>query len=167
MTYAIVYCSRTGNTASLAACIRAALPADALVYFGAPDDAALAVDLLFVGFWTDKGSCCESLATFLTRVQQKQIFLFGTAGFGGAPAYFDSILDRVQTNLSPGNRVLGRFMCQGRMPVSVRERYAAMAAQEPERASALLQNFDQALLHPNADDLNRLAEAVRQISEPT
>ena len=61
MTYAIVYSSRTGNTELLARTIQKALPAEDCVYFGGPDAAALAADRLYVGFWTDKGSCDEAL----------------------------------------------------------------------------------------------------------
>ena len=67
MSYAIVYSSRTGNTELLARAIQSALPAEDCLYFGGPDAAALAADRLYVGFWTDKGSCDEELAAFLVR----------------------------------------------------------------------------------------------------
>ena len=82
MSYAIVYSSRTGNTELLARAIQSALPAEDCLYFGGPDAAALAADRLYVGFWTDKGSCDEALAAFLATVEHKEVFLFGTAGFG-------------------------------------------------------------------------------------
>ncbi|MFR5356065.1 MAG: flavodoxin family protein [Clostridia bacterium] len=44
-------------------------------------------------------------------------------------------------------------LCQGRMPQSVRERYLKM--KEPHHPANLMyiQNFDCALSHPDADDL--------------
>ena len=39
------------------------------------------------------------------------------------------------------------------MPMSVRERYEAMQEKEPVRAGQLIANFDQALEHPNREDL--------------
>ena len=57
MRYSIVYSSNTGNTRQLAEAIEQQLPAGDLLYCGAPDAAALQADVLFVGFWTDKGSC--------------------------------------------------------------------------------------------------------------
>ena len=163
MTYAIVYSSRTGNTELLARTIQKALPAEDCVYFGGPDAAALAADRLYVGFWTDKGSCDEALAAFLSGVEGKEVFLFGTAGFGSQPAYFQAVLKRVQANLGPDCTLAGSYMCQGIMPQAVRQRYLAMLA-APGHApnlEAMIENFDRALSHPDAEDLARLTEAVR------
>lgn len=163
MTYAIVYSSRTGNTELLARTIQKALPAEDCVYFGGPDAAALAADRLYVGFWTDKGSCDEALAAFLSGVEGKEVFLFGTAGFGSQPAYFQAVLKRVQANLGPDCTLAGSYMCQGKMPQAVRQRYEAMLA-APGHApnlEAMIENFDRALSHPDAEDLARLTEAVR------
>ena len=126
MSYAIVYSSRTGNTALLAQAIRDALPPEECVYFGAPAPEALAADVVYAGFWTDKGTCDQPLKEFLQGLTGQKVFLFGTAGFGGSPAYFDQILARVKENLAPGVQVLGTYMCQGKMPQAVRDRYLQM-----------------------------------------
>lgn len=158
MSYAIVYSSRTGNTAMLAQAVREALPQEDCRYFGAPAPQALAADTVYVGFWTDKGTCDEPTARFLQNLTDQKVFLFGTAGFGGAPAYFQQILDRVKANLAPGVQVTGTYMCQGKMPQAVRDRYAAI--EENPRRTAMLENFDQALSHPDQEDLARLQAAV-------
>lgn len=158
MSYAIVYSSRTGNTAMLARAVREALPQEDCRYFGAPAPQALAADTVYVGFWTDKGTCDEPTARFLQNLTDQKVFLFGTAGFGGAPAYFQQILNRVKANLAPGVQVTGTYMCQGKMPQAVRDRYAAM--EESPRRTAMLENFDQALSHPDQEDLARLQAAV-------
>lgn len=157
MSYSIVYSSRTGNTALLAQTIRDALPAGDCLYFGAPDARALEADTIYVGFWTDKGTCDETISSFLQSITGQKVFLFGTAGFGGAPAYFAQILERVEQNLKDVN-VVGSYMCQGKMPEAVRNRYLAM--EESPRRTAMLENFEQALSHPDAQDLARLKEAV-------
>lgn len=64
--------------------------------------------------------------------------------------------------LEASNRVIGSFMCQGKMPMAVRERYEKMLA-SPNPAPNLeqmIQNFDQALSHPDGEDLQRLTQAV-------
>ena len=61
MSYAIVFSSKTGNTALLAQTLQEQLPQADCCYFGAPDAAALAADTLYVGFWTDKGKADGSL----------------------------------------------------------------------------------------------------------
>lgn len=160
MSYSIVYSSRTGNTALLAQSIREALPAEDCLYYGAPDAKALDADTIYVGFWTDKGTCDEQVAQFLKSLTSQKVFLFGTAGFGGAPAYFEQILDRVRQNLNGSVSVIGTYMCQGKMPEAVRSRYLTM--EESPRRTAMLENFEQALSHPDAQDLDRLKAAVRQ-----
>ena len=150
MSYAIVYSSRTGNTALLARALREALPQEGGSYFGAPHAEALSADTIYVGFWTDKGTCDESTAHFLQSLTEQKVFLFGTAGFGGAPAYFDQILGRVKENLAPGVQVIGTYMCQGKMP----------QVEDSPRRTAMLENFDRALSHPDQQDLLELKKAV-------
>ena len=164
MNYAIVYSSKTGNTARLAQTIRDTLGEKDCLYFGAPDPAAAEAGLLFVGFWTDKGQADEELTAFLKGLRGKRVFLFGTAGFGGSQPYFDQILDRVQAALDPSNRVVGRYMCQGRMPAPVRARYQAMAAQDPAKWQPMIDNFDRALSHPDETDLAALGRAVAELA---
>lgn len=158
MSYAIVYSSRTGNTAMLAKAIEQVLPAGGCLYTGAPNAKALAADTIYVGFWTDKGSCDESIAQFLKELTGQKVFLFGTAGFGGESRYFAQILDRVQQNLGSGVSVIGTYMCQGKMPQAVRDRYLTMV-DSPKRTE-FLQNFDRALQHPDGQDLAALQSLV-------
>ena len=160
MKYAIVYSSKTGNTAALADRLHDILPHEHCVYFGdtshySPD---LGADLIFAGFWTDKGSCDESIAQFLKTLTNQKVFLFGTAGFGGSPEYFEQILKRVSENLGENTQLVGSYMCQGKMPQAVRDRYEAM--EESPRRTAMLQNFDQAVSHPDQQDLENLKNAL-------
>ena len=168
MTCAIVYSSRTGNTKQLAEAVQAAL--SACLYMGPPDDAALAADRLYIGFWTDKGTCDAATADFLSKVSGKEVFLFGTAGFGGEAAYFESILSRVAQCLGPDNTLIGSFMCQGRMPMAVRERYEKMLSAPPSPRMPdprkMLENFDHALTHPDEEDLAHLKAALTASRRP-
>ena len=61
------------------------------------------------------------------------------------------------------NTVIGSFMCQGKMPMSVRQRYENMKKQPLHlpNLDAMIENFDKALSHPDADDLERLKQAVK------
>ena len=101
-----------------------------------------------------------------SQLKNKQIFLFGTAGFGGSDIYFRKILNQVKQFIDASNVIFGEYMCQGRMPQSVRERYLKMkeAPDHPANLDVLIQNFDCALSHPDADDLERLRQAVRNSS---
>ena len=151
--YSILYSSATGNTRLLADTIRAALPPELCDAFGAVGETAAESELLYVGFWTDKGNAdADTLA------------LLRTAGFGVDTAYFDAILARVQAVPDGSNTVIGTYMCQGKMPPSVRARYEAMRAlpAPPANLDALIENFDRARSHPDADDLDRLRAAVQR-----
>ena len=160
--YSILYSSATGNTRLLADTIRAALPPELCDAFGAAGETAAESELLYVGFWTDKGNADAATLALLPTLKHKKIFLFGTAGFGADTAYFDAILARVQAALDGSSTVIGTFMCQGRMPPSVRVRYEAMRALPvpPANLDTLIENFDRARSHPDADDLDRLRAAV-------
>lgn len=86
--------------------------------------------------------------------------MFGTAGFGGAPGLLrpDS---GTGAGKSEGDRPFGGdYMCQGQMPRAVRTRYEGM--EESPRRTAMLDNFDRALGHPDAGDLEQLRQAVTQ-----
>lgn len=136
---------------------------EALVCFGEPSPQALEADLLFVGFWTDKGSCDEKTGAFLKTLTDQKIFLFGTAGFGGSQDYYDKIITKVRKLLPAGVTVTGAYLCQGKMPQSVRERYEKLRkahAPIPD-LKGMLENFDRALTHPDTADLEALSAAVR------
>lgn len=163
MTYSIVYSSKTGNTKMLADALHQALPADDCLYFGAPDAQALAAERIYIGFWTDKGTCDAETAAFLAQLTQQEIFLFGTCGFGGGVAYFEQILARVRELLPESVQLVGSYVCPGKMPQSVRDRYVRIAEEEPAKRShmqKMIFNFDCALSHPDANDLQALIEEV-------
>ena len=163
MSYAIVFSSKTGNTELLADTLHSYLPQADCCYFGSPNPAAMEADTLYVGFWTDKGTADAATLQFLGQLHGKKVFLFGTAGFGGSESYFSKILKTVQRSLDRSNTLIGSFMCQGKMPLSVRQRYEAMKKQpiHMPNLDMLIENFDKALSHPDADDLARLKQAVR------
>ena len=76
--------------------------------------------------------------------------------------YFEGIINNVKKNIDSSNTIIGSFMCQGKMPLSVRERYEKMREQNniSLNIDKLIANFDKALLHPNADDLKTLEQIV-------
>lgn len=163
MQYAIIFSSPTGNTQMLAETIKNHIKGECC-YYGKADLAPLMADYIFVGFWTDKGTCDESVQAYLQKLHHQKIFLFGTAGFGGSQTYFEDILTRVQTHIPDDNQIIGQFMCQGKMPLSVRQRYEQMAQKQPERFLPMIENFDQALSHPSPEDLESFVQKLQIFS---
>ena len=78
--YSIVFNSPTGNTKKLADTIYAVLAKENCDYFGVPKEGGLYSEMLYIGFWTDKGNADKSTLTLLSTLKNKKIFLFGTAG---------------------------------------------------------------------------------------
>ena len=50
----------------------------------------------------------------MKQLHGKNIFLFGTAGFGGSKEYFDKILKKAEHSLDKSNTVFGCYMCQAK-----------------------------------------------------
>ena len=78
----------------------------------------------------------------------------------------DVLRRRVLTHLPESAHVVGTFMCQGSMPPSVRERYERQAEANPAQAARMAQlidNFDEAVNHPDENDLARLRAAVEAL----
>ena len=160
--YSIIFSSLTGNTKKLAETICAVLPAENCDYYGVPETQELHSEILYIGFWTDKGNADNATLELLSKLRGKKVFLFGTAGFGGSAAYFQKILDHVKQSVDPSNTVIGEYMCQGKMPQSVRDRYVKMKEMPDAKPNldALIANFDRALSHPDEADLNDLRRKI-------
>lgn len=124
-------------------------------------------DVVFVGFWCDKGSCSTAVQHFLQGLAGKRVFLFGTCGFGESDEYFAQILDRVRTYLPADAQYIGGAMCQGKMGMGVKRRYEGMLEKDPENAQALMliDNWNKAQSHPNEDDVSRIATAAKEALE--
>lgn len=109
-----------------------------------------------------QGNADNKTLELLSKLKNKKIFLFGTAGFGGNDTYFNKILEQVRQSIDSSNEVIGAYMCQGKMPQSVRDRYIKMKEnpEHPANLDMLIENFDRALSHPDADDLERLKKTL-------
>lgn len=160
--YAIIFSSMTGNTRKLADTIRGALPEELCDYFGDAKTGDPDAEMIYVGFWTDKGTADQACRELLGGLRNKKIFLFGTAGFGGSEAYYHKILANVRTVIDASNTVVGEYMCQGRMPQAVRDRYVKMKEMPDVKPNldALIENFDRALSHPDQEDLEKLRRMI-------
>lgn len=141
--YSIIFSSKTGNTAELANAIRDALPQENCDYFGTSEIEEPVSEMLYIGFWTDQGNADKS------KNQYK--------------AYFQKVLNNVKSSMDKSNQVVGEYMCQGKMPQAVRDRYVKMKEQPDHMPNLdlLIANFDRALSHPDKKDLDKLRELVR------
>lgn len=170
MRYAILYDSHTGNTANVAQAILHTLPEDErLCYYSSieaidhPEKFADA-DLIFYGFWTDRGTCPERSQQLLSQLPATKIALFGTAGFGTSEDYFQKILDNAAQYLPKDASLTGTFMCAGKMPSSVEEQYSKLLSDpiNGEQAKQMLEKFNAVKGHPNKEELEAVAKFAQQ-----
>ncbi len=164
MDYMVVYSSKTGNTKKLATEIFRALPGMSKDMQDIEEYRGKDADLFFVGFWVNRGTCEISVIDMLSELHGKKVALFGTCGMGSDDAYYKSIEQKVRVWIPDDCRYLGTFLCQGKMPMQVREKYE-ISMEDPVQESwrrKMLQNFDEALFHPNDEDL---ANARRFVEE--
>lgn len=98
--------------------------------------------------------CDQVINDFLSTLHNKKIAYFGTAGFGGSKEYYDSLWNRIKNNIDVSNTLFKPYFCQGKMPVSVRNRYVDLIHKHPDdkKLQVSIDNFDKALTHPDQKD---------------
>ena len=63
-----------------------------------------------------------------------------------------------------GQLIIDSFMCQGKMTKNVLERYQKLLEEKPEDDNILnmINNYEDALLHPDADDVEAIKSLVKR-----
>lgn len=165
MDYMVVYSSVTGNTKKVATEIFSALPGMSKDMQSMAEYRGKDAEIFFIGFWVDRGTCDISVIDMLSELRGKKVALFGTCGLGNGADYFKSIEQKVKVWIPDDCEYLGAFLCQGKMPMQVRENYE-IPMEDPrqeEWRKTMLRNLDEGLFHPNEEDLVRAREFVERI----
>ena len=155
LEYLVLYESQSGNTKKLAAAIFSNLPGNSKDLIDITTDKPIPeARVYFIGFWVNRGTCSMEVSDFLNDLSGKSIALFGTCGMGDSPDYYKTIESSVSAWIENDNDYLGAFICQGKMPRRVREKYEAMRNEEnAEQMDRYIRNFDEALTHPDTLDI--------------
>lgn len=165
MNIQVLYVSKTGNTEKIAKEIYRALPSCSkdIKELESAMGSYLA-DLYFIGFWVNRGTANVEVLDFLSGLSGKKIAFFATCGMGNSPEYYRAIEQNVLAFLPDGNDYLGSFFCQGKMPMRVRQKYEQMMTDSNQsQMERMIQNFDNALLHPSRQDLENASAFARRI----
>jgi len=157
LEYMVLYQSETGNTKKLATEIFATLPGMAKDLICIDDQKNIPeAETYFVGFCVHHGTCSLEIGNFLSDLSNKNTALFGTCGIANCPEYFKSIENSVSIWLEDDNEYLGAFLCQGKMPLKIRQKFESMMTRQgcdEAKIRKQLQNFDEAMIHPTEDDV--------------
>lgn len=155
LDYLVLYQSETGNTRKVAATIFSYLPGNSKDLIDITTDKPLPeAKVYFIGFCVHHGTCSIHVSDLLESLSNKQIALFGTCGAGESANYYTQIEKNVSAWIESDNRYLGTFLCQGKMPQLIRQKWEQMKTDSnADKCNALLQNFDEALPHPDSLDL--------------
>lgn len=165
LDYLVLYQSETGNTRKIAATIFSHLPGNSKDLIDITTEKPLPeAKVYFIGFCVHHGTCSIHISDFLESLSDKQIALFGTCGSRECPDYYTQIEKNVSAWIESDNRYLGTFLCQGKMPQAIRQKWERMKTEKNSTTfNYLLQNFDAALPHPDSLDLEHAKVFVEKM----
>lgn len=164
MDLAIIYDSLTGNTKFLAEEIKKQIPRCFIEKVS--NTTNINADIYFIGTPIIKGMCTEKIEKYFQTLENKKIFLFATAGYGGDLTYFNVIKNRIEKIIPKSNEIIGTFFCQGKMQESVKKRYLDLIKEHPDDKDLKvnLENFEEAKIHPNDNDIKNLMLEIKKIN---
>ncbi len=167
LEYAVLYESETGNTRQVAAEIFEVIPSDFKDLINLSECRQIPeAEVYFVGFGVHKGTCSRRVIECLSQLSNKIIVLFATCGAKPLDEYRKMVENNVTVWIEDDNEYMGMFMCQGKMLMEVRKKYEE--SKKPENVfhiKKMLENFDEAMLHPNTEDLEKARQFTLQVLE--
>lgn len=156
----VVYSSRTGNTRKIAEAVAGALPGCQLYPV---EEAPLpeGYDLVAVGYWVDKGMPDDKAKKYMEQIKNCNVALFGT--LGAWPDSEHAAHCKVQgeallTDPAQGNKVLGTFLCQGRVDPAVVAMMQKMANSGHPMTEERRARLEEAAKHPDEEDCRKARE---------
>lgn len=152
MKILVVYSSETGNTAKVAQAVYEAVP-EAEIYSVDEAPEPEAYDLIFCGFWVNKGTADRKSRDYLANISGRNLALFATLGAYPDSNHAKKSLDAA-ADLIPDCKVISRFICQGAIAPKVKawmETLPADHSHAPDEARR--QRWRDAESHPDQKDI--------------
>ena len=159
MRHLLVYSSVTGNTRAVAEAIHRIMPPGTGIYPVRQAPEPDAYDFLALGFWTHRAGPDPLMSRYMEKVRGKSVGIFGTLAAYPDSEHAGHVIDAARAQRA-GNRIVGAFLCQGRLAPKRFERRMqgdgnAKHPMTPERRARLLE----AAKHPDAEDFARAQSA--------
>ncbi|MGS5516620.1 flavodoxin family protein BilS [Clostridioides difficile] len=113
-------------------------------------------DIVFIGYWVDKGICDKNSKQVLENIHNKKIALFGTMGASTKGSYGASIIEKVESIVSKDNENLGSFICQGKIAKELKVKYEELLKLHPENEHIReqLNNDEESQSHPDEQEIS-------------
>ena len=165
----IVYSSRTGNTKKVAEAINEVMPNATITPINSEAPDYKDFDIIAIGYWVDKGLPDAKVLDYFQTLQNTKIILFGTLG---AYPHSDHAKDCIKkseallTESGRNNKVLGSFLCMGKVDPRILEMMAKMP-QNPQHpmSEERKQRIEEAKKHPDDADLVNAQTFVKELLE--
>ena len=148
----VLYSTRTGNTNKIAEAIASAVPGAPCVNVkDVPADLA-SYDLVFVGFWVDKGDADAEAKKVMQTLDNQYVGVFATLGAKPDSDHAKECLKKA-SSVVPGE-VVGKFICQGALdPTLIEAMYKMFPAGHPHGRTPEREALHaEAAKHPDAQD---------------
>jgi flavodoxin len=126
----VIYSSQTGNTRKLAQTAYDCLACEKQIYPEADAPEPADFDLVVLGFWLQAGRPDPKSADYISRIGNKDLFLFSTHGAGAGSDHAKGAMEHAKS-LAASARICGTFSCPGEVDPKILEKARAKDPQPP------------------------------------
>jgi len=162
----IVYSSVTGNTKKVAEAIAEVMPNVTIVQVqDAPNYQDF--DLIVIGYWVARGMPDSLVLDYFKTLKNAKIILFGTLGAYPDSEYAKNCIQKSEKLLigdSTGNKVLGSFLCMGKVSPKLLEPQAQTLHKKTHiMTEERIKRLEEGKKHPDKQDLQNAQDFVSNI----
>mgnify|MGYP000978573793 CR=1 FL=1 len=158
---AVIYSSRTGNTAKVAEHLADALGASCHSVkdtADVPENAALCV-----GTWIDRGTADAAAKKYIKTLRGRRVFIYGTLGAEPNSEHAEKCIANIRALFDPSNEILGAVLVQGAIDPMLIEMFKSMPK---DNVHAFTEEnavrYAAAANHPDATDFAQVIAAAKE-----
>ena len=158
----IIYSSKTGNTKKIAMAMYEEMSAEFDIFEVEEKPDTSQYDVVFMGYWIDKGGPNEKAKAFMKTIEGKTVALFHT--LGAEPMGTHAMLCAANGGASLGSncRVAGYFSCQGAIDPLLLEWMRSKPMGGPHTATPENEaRWQRAATRPDEEDVRGAKEFIK------